>query len=185
MVGKGVPPKRENHLSLPTRVVGGRLVQHNGHEGPHVVNPSGLRVEGSDGVGVKPGGVGSLGSDRGILMGDRRATEEEALCNGHLGGQGGTHARSCAKARDATCSRSWEAASMVAMAATSAEDAGRGLDGDATVSAHAGAARVGWWSGNPDGEDQVRCCGCWCAGKALGSPTEREWRYVAAAAGTP
>jgi hypothetical protein len=67
------------------------LVQHSGHEGPHVVNPSGLRVEGSDGVGVKPGGVGSLGSDRGILMGDRRATEEEALCNGHLGGQGGAH----------------------------------------------------------------------------------------------
>jgi hypothetical protein len=47
MVGGSVPPKRENDLSSPTRVVGGRQVQHNIHVGPNVVHP---------GVPLKHGG---------------------------------------------------------------------------------------------------------------------------------
>jgi hypothetical protein len=58
VVSKGKPPKCEEHLSTPARVVGGRRVQHNRHKGPDVVNLSGLSVKGDDGVGVKPGGVG-------------------------------------------------------------------------------------------------------------------------------
>ena len=38
VVDKSIPPKREEDLPPPTRVVGGRRVQHGGHEGPDVVN---------------------------------------------------------------------------------------------------------------------------------------------------
>jgi hypothetical protein len=64
MVSEGEPPKREDHLSVPARVVGRRRVQHNGHEGPNVVKLGGLSVEGGDGVGVEPGDVVSLKGHR-------------------------------------------------------------------------------------------------------------------------
>jgi hypothetical protein len=57
VIGESKPLKREDHLSAPTRVVGGRRVEHNGHARPNVVHPGGLSVEGSDGVGVEFGGV--------------------------------------------------------------------------------------------------------------------------------
>jgi hypothetical protein len=63
VVGESIPLKREKDLTLPTRVMGGRWVQHNGYEGPDVVHPDGLSVEGDDVVGVESGGVGGLGSD--------------------------------------------------------------------------------------------------------------------------
>jgi hypothetical protein len=66
--------------------VGRRRIQHHGHEGPDVVQTSGLSVESSDEVGVEVGVAGVL---RGFHRGDRRATEE-ALRGGHLGGQSGT-----------------------------------------------------------------------------------------------
>jgi hypothetical protein len=37
----------------PTRVVGGRRVQHDGHEGPNVVKSDDLCVEGGDVVDVE------------------------------------------------------------------------------------------------------------------------------------
>jgi hypothetical protein len=80
------PPQREKDLSSPTGVVGRRRIQHHGHEGPDVVQSSGLSVESSDEVGVEVRGEGVL---RGFHRGDRRATEE-ALRGGQLGGQSGT-----------------------------------------------------------------------------------------------
>jgi hypothetical protein len=59
MVDKGVSPKREDDLSATPRVVGGRQVQHNTHEGPNVVDPGDLSMEGNDGVSIKPLGMGS------------------------------------------------------------------------------------------------------------------------------
>jgi hypothetical protein len=79
-------PQSEKDLSSPTGVVGRRRIQHHGHEGPDVVQSSGLGVESSDEVGVEVGGEGVL---RGFHRGGRRATEE-ALRGSHLGGQGGT-----------------------------------------------------------------------------------------------
>jgi hypothetical protein len=79
-------PQREKDLSSPTGVVGRRRIQHHGHEGPDVVQSSGLSVESSDEVSVEVRGEGVL---RGFHRGDRRATEE-ALRGGHLGGQSGT-----------------------------------------------------------------------------------------------
>eukprot|EP00267_Zea_mays_P053402 XP_020406523.1 uncharacterized protein LOC109945124 [Zea mays] len=79
-------PQREKDLSSPTRVVGRRRIQHHRHEGPDVVQSSGLSVESSDEVSVEIRGEGVL---RGFHRGDRRATEE-ALRGGHLGGQSGT-----------------------------------------------------------------------------------------------
>jgi hypothetical protein len=80
------PPQREKDLSSPAGVVGRRRIQHHGHEGPDVVQTSGLSVESSDEVGVEVRVEGVL---RGFHRGDRRATEE-ALRGGHLGGQSGT-----------------------------------------------------------------------------------------------
>lgn len=57
---------------------------------------------------------------------------------------------SCSRARDATRSCSYEAAKaawMVAMAATSAEEAGGAID-DGAMLAHV----VSVWAGKPDGE---------------------------------
>jgi hypothetical protein len=168
VVGWGVSLKRENHLSPPTRVVGGRRVQHNGYKGPNVVNLDGLSMEGGDGVVVESGGVGSLGSDRGILMGDWWATEEVALRGGHLGDQRGTHG---------TFLLQGERHDMFALLGgrDGRLDGGDGHDErggsggrseDSTVSTHAGATRVGWWTRNPGGEDRVCCC---CAEEAPGS----------------
>jgi hypothetical protein len=61
VVGESIPPKCENDLSLTTRVVGGRRVQHNGHEGSNVVNPDGLSVEGGVESGGGGGGSGAIG----------------------------------------------------------------------------------------------------------------------------
>jgi hypothetical protein len=46
---------------MPAGVVGGYRVQHDGHEGPYVVNPSGLGMECDDGANVKSGGMGERG----------------------------------------------------------------------------------------------------------------------------
>jgi hypothetical protein len=51
----GIPPKRED-LPLPTRVVGGRRVQHYGQEGTDVVQPDSLSVESGDLVSVESRG---------------------------------------------------------------------------------------------------------------------------------
>ena len=61
MVSEGEAPKGEDHLSTPARVVGGRRVQHDEHEGLYVVNPSDLSMECGDGVGVESGGMGERG----------------------------------------------------------------------------------------------------------------------------
>jgi hypothetical protein len=61
--------------------------------------------------------------------------------------------RSCNTARVAARLHSWEAATaawMVAIAATSMEEAGGGTK--------EGATRAGWWAGKPGGECRVRCC---------------------------
>jgi hypothetical protein len=58
VVNEGEASKGEDHLSAPARIVGGCQVQHDGHEGPYVVNPSDLGMECNDGVGVESGGMG-------------------------------------------------------------------------------------------------------------------------------
>jgi hypothetical protein len=67
--------------------VGGRRVQHHGHEGPDVVKSGSLSVESTDVVDVEASGGDGRRNRRGVLMSDRRAAEEEALRGGHLGGQ--------------------------------------------------------------------------------------------------
>jgi hypothetical protein len=52
--------------------MGGRRVQHNGHYGPDLVQPSGLSVECGDVVVVESRGEGGLGSERRSLMDDWR-----------------------------------------------------------------------------------------------------------------
>ena len=61
MVSESEAPKGEDHLSVPARVVGGRWVQHDGHEGLYVVNPNGLGMECGDGVDVESVGMGERG----------------------------------------------------------------------------------------------------------------------------
>jgi hypothetical protein len=61
VVGESVPPKREKDLTPPTRVVGGRRVQHNRHEGPYVVYSGGLSVESGDVVDVESRGGAASG----------------------------------------------------------------------------------------------------------------------------
>jgi hypothetical protein len=91
VIGEDVPPQCEKDLSSPTGVVGGRRVQHHGHEGPDVVKSSGLSMESGDVVDVEARGGDGLWDHRGggVLTSDRRATEEKTLRGGHLGGQGG------------------------------------------------------------------------------------------------
>jgi hypothetical protein len=94
MISEGISPKCEEDLTPSTRVVGGRRVQYDGHEGHDVVQPGGLSVKSGDMVGVKSGGkVGGLRSGRRSLMDDRRMPEDEALRGGHLGSQSGAHGR--------------------------------------------------------------------------------------------
>lgn len=69
MVSDGEPPKGEDHLNAPERVVGGRQVQHDRHKGPYVVNPSGLGVECGDGVSIESGGMEGLRDYRGCPKG--------------------------------------------------------------------------------------------------------------------
>jgi hypothetical protein len=89
----GGAPKGEDHLSAPARVVGGRWVQHDGHEGPNVVNPSDLGVECGDGVGVESGGMGELGDPpSGVAQREGGiAAVEKTLGSGQLSGQGLLH----------------------------------------------------------------------------------------------
>ena len=78
MVSKGEAPKGDDDLSTPARVVGGCRVQHDGHKGPYVVNPSGLGMEGDDGVSVESRGMGEHGD---LPLGV--AQREGAVCRGH------------------------------------------------------------------------------------------------------
>jgi hypothetical protein len=91
VVGEGETPKGEDHLSTPAKVVRGRRVQHDGHEGPNVVDPSSLGVECGDGVGVEPRGMGVLEHPTRQGGCNRRwwcvATEEKKLGIGQLSGQ--------------------------------------------------------------------------------------------------
>jgi hypothetical protein len=80
------PPQREKDLAAPAWVVGGRRIQHHGHEGPDVVQTRGLSMESSDEVGVEVRVAGVL---RVVHRGDRWAAEE-TLRGDHLGGQSGT-----------------------------------------------------------------------------------------------
>jgi hypothetical protein len=91
VVGESLPPKHEKDLTRPTRVVGGRRVQHNGHEGSDVVQSGGLGVESRDVVGVESRAEGGLTCERRNLMIDRRMAKDEVLRGGHLGGQGYAH----------------------------------------------------------------------------------------------
>jgi hypothetical protein len=61
VVGEGIASQGEEELPPLARVVGGRRVQHNGHEGPDVVETGSLRMKGGDVVGVESRGDGSLG----------------------------------------------------------------------------------------------------------------------------
>jgi hypothetical protein len=90
VVGESVASQGEVELPPPARVVGGRRVQHNGHEGPDVVETGSLRMKGDDVVGVESRGDGCLGVGRRCLRGDRRMTEE-SLSSSHLGDQSGAH----------------------------------------------------------------------------------------------
>jgi hypothetical protein len=56
VVIEDVPPQCEKDMSSPTGVEGGRRFQHNGHEGPDVVQSGSLSMESSDVVGVEARG---------------------------------------------------------------------------------------------------------------------------------
>jgi hypothetical protein len=79
VVSESIAPKSEEGLPSPTRVVGGRRVQHDGHEGPDVVEFGSLCVEGGDVVGVESRGEVGLGSGQMGLMSHRRSAEDETL----------------------------------------------------------------------------------------------------------
>jgi hypothetical protein len=64
VVGEGLAPQGDKDLPPPARVVRGRRVQYDGHEGPDVVKSSGLSVEGGDVVDVEARGEGCLRSGR-------------------------------------------------------------------------------------------------------------------------
>jgi hypothetical protein len=94
VVSEGEAPKGDDDLSTPARVVGGHRVQHDGYKGPYVVNPSGLGMEGGDGVGVESRGMGERGdlpqgwhNERGRCVG----AVEMTLGIGQLSGQGLPH----------------------------------------------------------------------------------------------
>jgi hypothetical protein len=80
VVGEGESLKGEDHLSTPTRVVGGRRVQHNEHKGPDVVNLDNLSMKGDDGVGVEPKVWGVSGvTDGGVGLRPRRRCGATAI----------------------------------------------------------------------------------------------------------
>jgi hypothetical protein len=58
MVGESIALQGEEDLPPTARVVGRRRVQHDGHEGPNVVETGSLRVVGDDVVGVESRGEG-------------------------------------------------------------------------------------------------------------------------------
>jgi hypothetical protein len=91
VVVEGVASQGEEDLPSLARVVRGRRVQNDGHDGPDVVKSGGLRVEGDDVVGVESSGKRCLGSCRGCFRGDRRWPEEKTLSSRHQGGESGTH----------------------------------------------------------------------------------------------
>jgi hypothetical protein len=91
VVGESIAPKSEEDLPLPTMVVGGCRVQHDGQEGPDVVESGSLGVEGGDVVDIESRGAGGLQGGRRCLKSRQGRPEDEALRGGHLGGQGGAH----------------------------------------------------------------------------------------------
>jgi hypothetical protein len=124
MVGASVPPKREKDLIPPTRVVGGRRVQHNGHEGPNVMHCGGLSVESGDVVDVESRGEGALGVNGGASWATGGWPRVRRCAVAIWVVRAAPMARSCSRARDAARSHSCEASTtawMVAMAVTSAE----------------------------------------------------------------
>jgi hypothetical protein len=60
VVVENIAPHGEEDLPSPARVVGGRRVQHDGYQGPNVVEIGSLGVESGDVVGVESRGVESL-----------------------------------------------------------------------------------------------------------------------------
>jgi hypothetical protein len=109
-VGESLPPKSDEDLTPPMRVVGGCRVQHDVHKGSDVVKSGCLGMEGGDVVGVEFEGEGGLGSGRGSLMDDRCKAEDETLCGAHLGGQSGAHGMLWLQSENAARSRSCEVA---------------------------------------------------------------------------
>jgi hypothetical protein len=154
VIGEDVPPQCEKDLSSSTGVVGGRRVQHHGHEGPDVVKSSGLSMESGDVVDVEARGGDGLWDHRGSsrLTDGRPRRRRCAVAIWVV--KAAPRARSCSRARDVVRSRSREAATVawiVARAATS-EESVAGSAEDATMSVPAGAARAG----NPGGEPRRR-----------------------------
>jgi hypothetical protein len=89
VVGESISPKCEEYLTPSMKVVGGRQVQHGGHEGSDVVESDCLSVEGGDVVGVES--MGGSGCGQWCLVIDWRLAEEDTWSGGHLGGQHGAH----------------------------------------------------------------------------------------------
>ena len=107
VVDESISSKSEEDLTLPTRVVGGCWVLHDGHKGLDVVKSGCLGVEGGDVVGVETGGEGGLDggaswtTGAGLRM--RRCAVDIWAVRVAL------MARSCSRARDTTRSCSCEA----------------------------------------------------------------------------
>jgi hypothetical protein len=163
VVIEGVAPKVEEDLAPAARVVRGRRVQNDGHEGLDVVKSDGLRVEGGDVVDVESSGKRYLRSCRWYFRGDRRLPEEKTLSSCHLGVRAVLMARSGCRTRVTACSRSRETsmtACMVAMAVTSADEVGGG--GGAVTSGHVVVARAE----KPGGEPRRRSSCCCAVGEA-------------------
>jgi hypothetical protein len=148
-VVEDVPLQCEKDLSLPTGVVGGRRVQHHGHEGPDVVKSSGLSMESGDVVDVEARGGDGLWDHRG----SSRVTDGRLRRRRYVVAiwvvKAAPRACSCSRVRDVVRSRSREAATttwIMARAAKS-EESVVGSAKDATMSVPVGATRAG----NPGG----------------------------------
>jgi hypothetical protein len=60
VVDESITPQGEKHMPSPARVVGGQRVQHDGDDGPVVLESGSLGVESGDVVSIETRGVGSL-----------------------------------------------------------------------------------------------------------------------------
>jgi hypothetical protein len=109
VIVEGVAPQGEEDLPSPARVVGERLVQHDGDEGPDVVETGGLGVESGDVVSVESRGVGSLRGGRWCLLSDRRGPMRRRCAVAICALRVAPNVRSCSSARVAVRSRSFEA----------------------------------------------------------------------------
>jgi hypothetical protein len=147
------PPQREKDLSSPAGIVGRRRIQHHGHEGPDVVQTSGLSVESSDEVGVEVRGEGVL---QGFHRSDRRGPRRRCMVAIWVV-RAAPRARSRSRAREAVRSRSREAVTaawIVARVPTSGEAVVGSAEG-VTAWLQVGEARVG----KPGGDPQRRVSG--------------------------